>query len=314
MKAILIDEFGGIDKLHFREVETPLPLPGELLLKVVAAGVNPVDWKIREGWLKKRIPHEFPLILGWDVAGVVVKVGEGVEGFSVGDPVFAYARKEVVQWGTFAEYVAVDASAVAPKPVTLSFAEAAAIPLVGLTAWQALFDTAHLKAGQTALIHAGSGGVGSLAIQFAKWAGAKVITTCGPNNLKYVKQLGADQVIDYTAEDFTKVVGKVDFVMDNVGGKVLEKSFRVVKEGGWLVTITDLLLDPSKGAPYGIHAGAIFVHPSGEELSKIGQLIEEGKVQVPAIEEFPWQEVGTALEKSRAGHTRGKIVLRIGGT
>lgn len=308
MRAVIINEFGGIDKLRMGNVPKPEALPGEVVIKVENAGINPVDWKIREGWLKNFLPHRFPLVLGWDAAGTIDSVGVGVEEFMPGDRVFAYCRKEVVQEGTFAEFVSVPASNVAKIPSNLSFEEAASIPLVALTAWQALKG---LRKGQTALIHAGSGGVGSLAIQFAKLRGAKVYTTTGHTNIEYVKSLGADVAIDYTKEDFSEVMEPVDFVLDSVGGEVLEKSFSVIKKGGSLVTITDLHCDRTRGEPFGVDSRALFVSPNGEELAEIARLIESEKLQIPDIEVYPLEEVGTALEESRGGHTRGKIVLQV---
>ena len=197
MKAIVIDAFGGPDRLRAAEVPTPKASAGEVVIELACTSVNPVDWKIREGMLSGLFPHTFPLILGWDAAGTVSDTGEAVNEFSVGDRVYAYCRKPTVQWGTYAEYVAVPASAVAAMPANLSFAEAAAIPLVGLTSWQVLFDAANLRAGQTVLIHAGAGGLGSIAIQLAKNAGATVFTTASAANHEYVRSLGADHVIDY---------------------------------------------------------------------------------------------------------------------
>lgn len=280
------------------------------------AGVNPVDWKIREGWLKKRLKTVFPAILGWDVSGVVSAVGRDVKHFKEGDLVFAYCRKPVVQWGTFAEYVTVEASHVAPKPKNISFAEAASIPLVALTAWQALFEVAKLESLQTILIHAGAGGVGSLAIQLAKEAGAKVYTTASSANHDYVKKLGADVAIDYKETNFVKEMKNleksgVDLVLDAVGDPIFEESLAVVKRGGWLVSIAKMFIEDSIGKEQGIRTCFVFVRPDGEELHKIGNLMESGSIQPPYITEYPLQEAAEALEAQRSGHTRGKIVLKV---
>src|ERR1700733_2368139 len=190
MKAMVIEKFGHEEQLHLGDIPTPLPSDNEVQIQVLYSAVNPVDWKIREGLMKNFLPHEFPLILGWDAAGIVKAIGKNVKKFKVGDEVFAYCRKPIVKWGTYAEYVCFDADNIALKPNNINFAEAAAIPLAGLTAWQALFDFAKLKKGESILIHGGAGGVGSFAIQFAKHAGAKVITTASKQNHDYVKKLG----------------------------------------------------------------------------------------------------------------------------
>ncbi len=313
MKAIAIKEFGGIDQLHLIEVPTPKPTSQEVLIEVVYTAVNPVDWKIREGMLKERLPHHFPLILGWDVSGIIAAVGNDVTHFKPGDAVFAYCRKPVVQWGTYAEYVTFEAENVAHKPKNITFAQAAAIPLVGLTAWQALFDVAKLKKGETILVHAGAGGVGSFAIQFAKHIGAHVYTTASKANHDYVKQLGAEHAIDYK-QGFVDAIKKlapqgIDVVFDCVGGETLEESSKVIKKGGRLVSIVSKP-DPAL-EDQGIHTGYVFVRPSGKELTEIGHLIEQGKVVIPTIQEMPLKEAAAAQEKSRTGHTQGKIVLKV---
>ena len=206
MKAIIINGFGGADGLQMAEVPTPTAQADEVLIRVAYAGVNPVDWKIREGMLEGLFEHRFPLILGWDAAGTVAAVGTAVTDFKVGDKVYAYCRRPIVQWGTYAEYLAMESSAVAPIPANLTFAQAAAIPLTALTSWQALFDAGQLKAVQSVLIHAGAGGTGGMAIQFAKHAGGTVFTTASAGNHEYVRSLGADHVIDYQRESFVEVV------------------------------------------------------------------------------------------------------------
>lgn len=314
MKAITIDGFGGIEKLKTSVLPDPVPASDEVIINVRYAGVNPVDWKIREGYLKERLPHKFPLIPGWDAAGVIAAVGKDVEKFKVGDEVFAYCRKPEVQWGTYAESVALGAEFVAHKPKNTSFAEAAAIPLVGLTAWQALFDAANLQKGQTVLVHAGAGGVGSLAIQFAKHIGARVMTTASVAKHDYVKKLGADVAIDY-AYGFVEQVLKaapegVDLVFDCVGGKTLDESMPVVKRGGHIISIVQKP-DEQLAEKYGIHPGYVFVRPNGEQLAEIGRLIETGKVVVPKIEELSIKDVAKAQEQSRNGRTLGKMVLKV---
>jgi NADPH:quinone reductase len=244
MKAMIINGFGGADRLQMAEVPTPTGQADEVLLRVAYAGVNPVDWKIREGMLEGLFPHRFPLVLGWDAAGTVAAVGTAVNNFEVGDKVYAYCRKPIVQWGTYAEYMAMASSAVAPMPANLTFAQGAAIPLTALTSWQALFDAGQLKAGQSVLIHAGAGGTGGMAIQFAKHAGATVFTTASAGNYEYVRSLGADHVIDYQRQSFVEVIKNkspdgVDLAYVTVGGDVLRNSYRVMKPGGALVSIVE---------------------------------------------------------------------------
>jgi NADPH2:quinone reductase len=310
MKAIIIERFGGAETLQWKDMPKPIAQEGEVLIKVAYAGVNPVDWKVREGFFKDRMPYEFPIILGWDVSGVVAEVGKDVHELKVGDEVFAYVRKPLVKWGAYAEYVAFDAKNVAKKPKGLSFAESAALPLVGLTAWQSLFDAAHLKSGESILIHGASGGVGSMAVQFAKNAGAKVIATASLPKHPYVRKLGADLVVDYKENFPEKIKEKVDVVFDTVGGEIFRKSLACLKSGGKIVSILEHL-DPTEANKLGIAAFYVFVAPNGNELRSIARLIEEKKVVPPHIEEMPLKEAAKAQEKLRSGEVLGKIVLRI---
>lgn len=315
MKAMGIREFGGNDRIERLEVPRPEPARGEVLVRVEYAGVNPVDWKIREGYLKDRLPHGFPLILGWDASGTVESTGEGASRFRPGDRVYAYCRKPTVQWGSFAEYIALDESAVASAPATLSMAQAAAIPLTGLTAWQALFDFAELGKGETVLIHAGAGGVGGIAIQLAREAGAQVITTASRRNHDYVRRLGADRVIDYTRDDFVSVLADwfptgVDVCFDCAGGEALAKSYRVVRPNGRLVSIVQAP-DEKASAERGIKAGYVFVTPNGMQLERMAKMLESGAMVPPALQELPLDQAAQALALSQSGHVTGKIVLRI---
>lgn len=315
MKAVVIEAFGGTDNLHIKDVPKPTPLEHEVLIQVEYTAVNPVDWKIREGMLKSRLPHEFPLIPGWDASGKIVGLGKNVRSFQVGDEVYAYCRKPVVKDGTYAEYITVDSSYVALKPKNISFSEAAAIPLVALTAWQAIFDFAKLKTSQSILIHAGSGGVGSFAIQFAKNAGCVVWTTCSSANADYVKKLGAAHVIDYTKNNFAEAIQKekkegFDVIFDTIGGKTQKESIPLIKEGGVLVSIVEPP-SPEIEKKYKIRAGFVFVHPDGHELGQIAKLIEKGKIQLPEIKEMDLKDCAKAQDLSREGHTRGKIVLKV---
>ncbi len=315
MKAIVIESFGGPEMLRQADVPSPEPAADEVLIEVAYAAVNPVDWKIREGMLAGMFPHEFPVILGWDAAGTVKSVGKNVTGFRTGDRVYAYCRKPKVGFGTYAEFVTMNQAAVAPMPKNVGFAEAAGIPLAGLTAWQSLFDAAKVKAGDKVLIHAGAGGVGSMAIQFAKHAGAEVLTTAGSANHAYVKSLGADEAIDYTKENFIDAVrkrepGGIDLVYDAVGGDVQTKSYEVLKKGGRLVAIVNPPVE-EEARRYGVDASHVFVTPDGAQLRRIGALIESGAVKPPALQEMRLEEAAEALRRSQEGHVRGKIVLKI---
>lgn len=315
MKAVVIDHFGGVEMLKYTDVPNPEPKEHEVLIRVEYAAVNPVDWKIREGILKNRLPHEFPIIPGWDASGTIAGIGTNVRNFKIGDEVFAYCRKPVIHEGTYAEYICFDSANVAIKPNNITFAEAAGIPLAALTAWQAFFDFAKLKPRQSVLIHAGAGGVGSFAIQFAKMHDADVWTTCSENHDSYVKNLGADHCIHYSKENFVDIIQKefkdgVDIVFDCVGGPTLKNSIPLVKKGGTLITITELI-DPEIGEKNQIKAGFVFVRPNGHELTEIAHLIEQGKIKVPHTTEMPLEEASLAQDKSREGHTQGKIVLKV---
>ncbi len=315
MKAMVIDAFGGPERIRTAEVRTPEPGPEEVLIALGCTSVNPVDWKIREGMLADMFPHAFPLIPGWDAAGTVSAVGPGASAFGPGDRVFAYCRKPEIRFGTYCEFVAVHESAVAPMPANLGFAEAATIPLAGLTAWQSLFDAAKLAAGEKILIHAGGGGVGSLAIQFAKHAGAFVYTTARAANHPYLTSLGADAAIDYTKENFVKAVrksapGGIDVVFDTLGGPVQQRSYKVLRTGGRLVSIVGVP-DPDEARPYDVRTAFVFVSPNGAQLRRIAELVESGAVRPAYFEVMRLDEAARAQELSRTGHVRGKIVLRV---
>lgn len=315
MKAIIIEEFGGPEKLKLTEVATPLPGPHDVQIKIKYTAVNPVDWKIRDGLLQNRIPHEFPIILGWDAAGIISAVGQQVKNFKVGDEVFAYCRLPTIKWGTYADYICVPASYVAFKPKNINFAQAASFPLAGLTAWQVLFDNAHLKKDETILIHAGAGGVGSLAIQFAKTVGAYIYTTSSEAKHDYVMALGADVAIDYKNENFVDRIKKdhpegIDVVFDTVGGQTLRDSYSLLKPGSRIVSIVE---PPNQqlADQFGAKAIYVFVSPNGQELQEIAKLIEEGKVEPVPYQEMPLEKAKEAQEINQQGHTTGKIVLKI---
>jgi len=315
MKALYIENFGGIDQIKIGRLPLPQVNVNEVKIKIAYTAVNPVDGKIRQGLLKEHLPHHFPLILGWDAAGIIDEVGSNVTHFKKGDKVFAYCRKPIVQWGSYAEYICLEAQNVAFIPLNLTFAQAAAIPLAALTARQVLFDKVHLKKGETILIQAGAGGVGSLAIQFAKLAGARVITTGSKANQSYLKELGADFVIDYHTKDIRKEIRKIapdgiDTVFDTLGGQSLKDSYSVLKKNGKIVSIVE---PPAEdlNERYGVQGFYHFVNPNGQELQEIANLIQEGKIKPVPIQEMAIEEAGEAQEINKKGHVRGKIVLKV---
>lgn len=316
MRAMVIHQFGGRDQLQPADLPTPVPGRGEVLIRVQAAGVNPVDVKIREGLARTRFPHQFPIILGWDVAGVIESTGPGATRFRAGDAVYAYARKAIVKDGTYAEFVVLPQANVALKPASLDFAEAAAVPLAALTAWQSLFDAAGLQRGQTVLIHAAAGGVGGFAVQLARWKGARVIATASAANHDYVRSLGAHQVIDYQQDDFVAAVRRavpdgVDVAYDTVGGDVQQRSALAVRKGGVLVSIL-AFADEAAVRANGVEPRYVFVAPNAGQLKRLAQLIERGKLKVHLAARLPLAEAARAHEMIETRHTRGKIVLEIG--
>lgn len=317
MKAAVIHSFEGIEKIAFEEVPIPFPKENEVQVAIEYGGINPVDWKICDGLLKTRMEYRFPIILGWDMAGTVTAVGKNVQKWKEGDAVFGYCRKEILHDGSFAEFICLNEHHIAKKPKHLSFAQAASIPLSALTAWQSLFDTVHLKAQETILIHAGAGGVGGFAIQLAKQISAYVITTASASNHAYVKGLGADLIIDYTKENFLDVIHStartadgVDVVYDTVGGKTLQESYSAVRKEGRLVTIAGSV-DYALADKHTIQAYYLFVTPNGEQLQQIADLIDQKKLYSPSIQEIPFTELSSALRKSRERHVQGKMVLGI---
>jgi NADPH:quinone reductase-like Zn-dependent oxidoreductase len=308
MKAVRIHNYGGSEVLKFEDAPRPKPSSGEVLIRVHATAVNPVDWKVRAGYLKDHIPYPLPFIPGWDVSGVVEATGPGVVEFKKGDEV--YSRPDITRNGAYAEYIVVKASEVALKPRSVDHVHAAAIPLAALTAWQALFDVAGLTAGQKILIHAAAGGVGSFAVQLAKWKEAHVIGTASARNQSFLRELGVDEPIDYEKARFEDVVHDVDVVLDTIGGDTQQRSWKVLKKGGILVSI---ISEPSaeEAAKYGVRPGYVFVQPNAAELAEIAKLVDSGKVK-PVVETvLPLSEARRAQELSETGHTRGKIVLKV---
>lgn len=315
MKAVAINEFGGADKLQLLDLPQPKPGPGEILIEIKAAGVNPVDWKIRQGLLQGRLPHEFPIVLGWDAAGIVAEVGQGVQHFAERDEVYAYCRKPLIKDGTYAEYVVVSENGAALKPNNISFEEAGVVPLSALTAFQSLFASAQLKAGETVLVHAAAGGVGTYAVQLASNAGALVLGTASLQNHAYLRELGVKEPIDYARADFRDIVRAkhpegIDVVFDCVGGNVFQRSIDILKKGGRLVSI----IEPEGVKQLkagGLNAHYVFVEPSRAQLSLLTDMIEGGKLKIFISRSFSLEKAAEAHFLSETGHTCGKIVLII---
>ncbi len=331
MKAFILDRYGS-DTVRLADMPKPQPRDTDVLVQIHAASINPVDFKIRDGKLKQILHYKLPIILGSDLSGVVVEVGASVRRFKVGDEVYARVDKDRI--GTFAEYIAVREACVALKPESLSMEEAASIPLVGLTAWQALIDRVGLKAGQKVLIHAGSGGVGTFAIQLAKHLGAFVATTTSTKNVAWVKGLGADVVIDYKTQDFAAELRDYDVVLDTLGGDVTEESLQVLKPGGKLISISGppdpefadewelgwLLRQVFRLLSYRVRARArrlgvsysfFFMKPSGEQLRSIGALIDSGVLRPVVDRIFPFEETVEALAYVERGRAKGKVVVKL---
>jgi NADPH:quinone reductase-like Zn-dependent oxidoreductase len=306
MKAVIIREYGGPEVLKLEDVPRPEPKENEVLVRVIAAGVNPIDAIIREGTYASEFGTNLPLVPGYDIAGVVEKTGAKITRLKVGDAVYGY----VLRGGGYAEYAVASEKELSPKPKSLSFVAAAAVPLAALTAWQALIDTAKLRAGQTVLIHGGSGGVGTMAIQIAKARGARVIATASTPNQDLLKELGADVAIDYTKVKFEDVAKGVDVVLDSVGKDTLARSYGVVKKGGFIATLVSRL-DQAELDKHRIRGASISVKPNTAELAEITKLIEGKKIKPVVTRMLSLADAVAAQQQIKTQHTRGKIVLKI---
>lgn len=308
MRAIRQDELGGPEVLKLTEVDRPEPAPTEIQVAVHAAGVNPVDWKVRNSGGFLGAP---PFTVGWDVSGVVAGLGSGVTRFQVGDEVFGMPRFPRAA-AAYAEYVTGPSRHFARKPASLDHPAAAGLPLAGLTAWQALVDTAQVQPGQRVLVHAAAGGVGHLAVQLAKAHGAVVLGTASAGKHDLVRRLGADEVIDYTRQDFTEVARDVDVVLDAVGGDYAQRSLQVLRPGGILVTITGRAEAGqlrSAAGERGVRAATLLVEPDHAGLERLAQLVQKGQLRVEVAATFPLEQAAAAHQLSEAGRTAGKIVL-----
>jgi len=331
MKAFILDKFKN-SALRFGEMPEPALRDDDVLVAIHAAGLNLLDSKIRSGEFKSILPYRPPFILGHDLAGIVVRVGSKVRQFKPGDQIYARPRDGRV--GTFAEFIAVNEADVALKPKNLTMEEAASIPLVGLTAWQVLVEKARLKKGQKVLIHAGSGGVGTFAIQLAKHLGATVATTTSTANVELVKSLGADVVIDYSKDDFATILRDYDVVLNSLGGEVLEKSLQVLKPGGKLISISGppdpdfakdigaswILRQGIRLLSYRIRKKAIrhhvsysflFMRASGDQLREITSLVESGVIRPVVDRVFPFESTNDAMAYLEKGHAKGKVIIKV---
>ncbi|MFF2440283.1 NADP-dependent oxidoreductase [Priestia megaterium] len=331
MRAMVIDRYGKVP-MHLAEMPTPEIGEYEVLAEIHAASINPIDFKIRDGKVKLLVKYKMPLILGNDFSGVVAKVGAKVTRFKAGDEIYARPRKSKI--GTFGEYIAIHEDDIALKPKNLNFEEAASIPLVGLTSYQALTDILQLKKGQKILIQAGAGGVGTFAIQLAKLMGAAVATTASEAGANLVKSLGADEIINYKTEKFEEILKNYDAVFDTLGGEILEKSFGIIKDGGKLVSVSGLP-NARFGKEYGsgffktllfsaashkltglekkhnVQYTFLFMKPSGEQLRIIANFIETGKIKPIIDKVFSFKDAQKAMEYAESGRAKGKIILKI---
>lgn len=303
MKAVVINEYGDNDVVQYTDVDRPEPQAGEVLVRVHAAGVNPVDWKIRGG-AGQRMGMTLPINLGSEIAGIVEKLGNGVSGFEEGDAVYG-----IIKSGGFAEYAVANAADMARKPASLDFIQTAAVPLGALTAWQAMFDVAKLASGQRLLLTNSSGGVGSLAVQLAKARGVHVTAMASGRNEAYVRSLGADEFIDYTKQPFEQVARNMDVVFDTVGGDTFERAFHTLRKGGFLVTSVAFPKDEAQ--QHGVGVGRVLCTPNAGQLASIRDLIEAGKLKAHVATVLPLAEIRQAFELSEGGHTHGKIVLQV---
>lgn len=310
MKAAQYKEFGSPENVEVEKMELPDLREGEVLIKIKAAGVNPVDGVILKGHYKDMMPHKFPIIPGWDMAGVIEKRGHAARRFDVGDEVYAYARRPEVKWGTFAEYIVIPDSYLAKKPKNFSFEEAAAVPLAGLTAYQSLYRAGNLKEGQTVLILGASGGVGSYAIQLAKARNAQVVGVASEENHEYMRSLGADHTIDYKDTDVGEAAKEiysrgVDLIFDCTSGETMKQSLKALKEGGKMVSILTQKGDIEEDIDFEF----VFVEPNAGQLDHIRELAEDEKLKVNLSKKYDLEEVSEALKQIQTLHTTGKIVV-----
>jgi alcohol dehydrogenase len=312
MRSAQITRYGNTSEvIEIRQISTPNLSAGKVLVEVKAAGINPIDWKIREGYMQQMIHLQFPSTLGLDFSGVIKQVGEDVSSdFSQGDEVYGQAGVPSGGSGTFSEMSLASATSIAHKPKTLGHIEAAALPLVGVSAWQALVEFMGLSNGQKILIHGGAGGIGSIAIQLAKNLGAHVATTVSSDDKQFVQKLGADEVIDYKTQTFEDIVHDYDVVFDTVGGDTYTRSFKVLRKGGIIVSMLEQQ-NSELMEQFGVKAISQFTQVNRQRLSKLAEWVDQNKVKVNVEKSFSLDEAGKALDYLRDIHPRGKIVLAI---
>jgi alcohol dehydrogenase len=310
MRAAQISEYGGANALTFTDQATKPELKaGQVLIEVHAAAANPFDFKVREGAMQEMAALSFPATLGGDFSGIVAELGEGVSGFEVGQEVYGQANA-LSGNGSYAEFAPVKAQSLAAKPSSVDFVTAAAFPLVSVSAYQALVDHMQIQAGQKVLIHGGAGGIGTMAIPLAKHFGAHVITTAAPADVEFVKGLGADEVIDYTTQDFSTLLSDLDAVYDVIGGETNQKSYAILKPGGSLVSMV-APVDEALAAQYQVTYTQQFTKVTTERLTKIAEMIDAGDLSVNVDKIFPLEQAGEALEYLKTVHPRGKVVIQV---
>jgi alcohol dehydrogenase len=314
MKAAQMKGYGSSDEVI--EINENVPAPndpsaGKVLVKIKVAGINPIDWKIREGYMQQMVPLQFPSPLGMDFSGIIEKVGQGVSEFRQGDEVYGQASILSGGSGAFAEMALANADAIAHKPKSLSPQEAAGLPLVGVSAWQALVETIGLQKNQKILIHGGAGGIGSVAIQIAKHLGSYVATTVSTNDKQFAKELGADEIIDYKTQTFEELIRDYDAAFDTVGGETYSRSFKVLKRGTGI--IVSMLEQPNQELmkQFGVKAIFQFTQLTRDRLTKLAQWVDQNNIRVNVDKTFPLEEAGKALDYQRDVHPRGKVVLAI---
>lgn len=325
MRAMALDQFGGPEVLHMVQLPVPQPGPGEVLIRTAFAGVNPADWKAREGWLSLYFAYQFPFVLGFDVSGIVAAVGASVTGLGVGDRVVAASNQGMGRNGSYADFTIADATRTVPLPDSISLLTAAAVPTAGMTAWLAVFDIGQARAGQKILVNGGAGGTGSFAVQFARMAGAQVAATSSPGNADYLRALGADCVIDYRNQDVTRAVldwapDGVDLVVDTVGQGALPQAVALTRPGGIVAPIGTLHADEPPHDEVLALQKQVSIIPTtstfddqGRQLRAIVEALSNGQVRAPDITTLPLAEAAEAHRRIQAGHVRGKIVLDVAG-
>ena len=323
MRAMAINSFGDPDVLRQADIPVPTPQPGEVLIRVAYSGVNPADWKTCAGWLSQFFEYKFPFVVGFDAAGVIAGVGEGVTQYKVGDRVVTSSNQGIGENGSYAEYLKVAIDRVAPLAGSVDFKTAASIPTAAVTSWEALYGSGDLRAGQSVLVHGGAGGMGSFAIQFAKHTGARVAATCGPANVDYVKSLGADRAIDYRSENVLDAVlafapGGVDLIVDTVGQGTLPDAIKATKPGGVIAPIGTLIqnepmADPVEAEKRGVRLIYTMSNrvKAGDQLRTIVGLYNQGVFKAPHLTELQLEQAAEALQRVKDGHVRGKIVLKV---